>query len=273
MMNYLFISTEMNLTEAELYLSYCRACGQTYKEPKILPCGHILCRTCLMEWLNQRDAEPRCPLCGHDLLADVPVEYRDTIPGDDVADAMPTDLVAKEIARGWHDVTLDTCRGCYDLLCTSRATRHPHCPGEQDPQTLARREAEVRASLTTLAQKVWLMEDQMNLTQVFLDDRKMEFLSIVNLNAIFAEDATKAARLVIKFKNHISEIKFVLMMHQELLKRLQDSRRVVAVILMEEAMQRRVQCLHRRIDGFHRIVFQTLLDERKILGFSCTRGL
>ncbi|KAK7097101.1 E3 ubiquitin-protein ligase TRIM33-like [Littorina saxatilis] len=40
----------------------CTICHEYFKEPKILPCGHLLCRHCLLSWLQSQD-EALCPLC------------------------------------------------------------------------------------------------------------------------------------------------------------------------------------------------------------------
>ncbi|XP_070175043.1 tripartite motif-containing protein 59-like [Littorina saxatilis] len=39
----------------------CSVCHEHFKEPKVLPCGHVLCRHCLLSWLQSQVA--LCPLC------------------------------------------------------------------------------------------------------------------------------------------------------------------------------------------------------------------
>ena len=40
----------------------CSVCNEPFTEPKLLPCGHLLCQHCVLSWLHkQKDAS--CPLC------------------------------------------------------------------------------------------------------------------------------------------------------------------------------------------------------------------
>ncbi|KAJ1630987.1 hypothetical protein T492DRAFT_69539 [Pavlovales sp. CCMP2436] len=46
----------------------CALCVEQLHLPSALPCGHVLCRSCLSRALDQAfDAPARCPLCRHDL--------------------------------------------------------------------------------------------------------------------------------------------------------------------------------------------------------------
>jgi hypothetical protein len=40
----------------------CSVCHELFKEPKILQCGHLLCRHCVLAWLRKQ-LDAACPLC------------------------------------------------------------------------------------------------------------------------------------------------------------------------------------------------------------------
>ena len=40
----------------------CSVCHELFTEPKLLPCGHHLCRRCLVSWMKIQE-EAHCPLC------------------------------------------------------------------------------------------------------------------------------------------------------------------------------------------------------------------
>ena len=40
----------------------CSVCHKLFTDPKLLPCSHLLCRHCLISWLQSK-AEAHCPLC------------------------------------------------------------------------------------------------------------------------------------------------------------------------------------------------------------------
>src|SRR4051812_29679270 len=42
----------------------CCVCMEQYKDPKILPCGHSFCSTCLESWfIRDPNGFSHCPLC------------------------------------------------------------------------------------------------------------------------------------------------------------------------------------------------------------------
>ena len=66
----------------------CSVCHEQFTEPKLLPCGHLLCRHCLLSWLKSQ-AEAKCPLCR---CVIVELEERGSKSLEDIADGFPTDL-------------------------------------------------------------------------------------------------------------------------------------------------------------------------------------
>ncbi|XP_058023685.1 E3 ubiquitin-protein ligase TRIM7-like [Ahaetulla prasina] len=46
----------------------CLICGQYFKDPVILDCGHIFCRDCVMKCWKESSSELACPQCKHVIL-------------------------------------------------------------------------------------------------------------------------------------------------------------------------------------------------------------
>ena len=66
----------------------CTVCHEHFTLPKLLPCGHLLCRHCLVSWLKSQP-EANCPLCR---CAIVDPKERKSRSLEDIADGFPTDL-------------------------------------------------------------------------------------------------------------------------------------------------------------------------------------
>ena len=106
----------------------CSVCHEQFTEPKLLPCGHLLCRHCLLSWLKSQ-AEAKCPLCR---CAIVEPEERGSKSLEDIADGFPTDLAmaalveADRLLNKGHnccvceDVAATClCLNCGDMFCQS----------------------------------------------------------------------------------------------------------------------------------------------------------
>lgn len=94
----------------------CSVCHELYTDPKLLPCGHLLCGRCLVSWLHTQPAA-RCPLCRW------PITERQQ-PGpqspEDIAAGFPTDLSMAALVEA--DRLLHTehkCRVCEDVAAAS----------------------------------------------------------------------------------------------------------------------------------------------------------
>ena len=123
----------------------CSVCHEQFTEPKLLPCGHLLCRHCLLSWLKSQ-AEAKCPLCR---CAIVEPEERGSKSLEDIADGFPTDLAmaalveADRLLNKGHnccvceDVAATCfCLNCADMFCQSCRKVHnkqsieaSHCGG------------------------------------------------------------------------------------------------------------------------------------------------
>eukprot|EP00745_Piridium_sociabile_P029726 TRINITY_DN4910_c0_g1_i3.p1 TRINITY_DN4910_c0_g1~~TRINITY_DN4910_c0_g1_i3.p1 ORF type:complete len:439 (-),score=113.66 TRINITY_DN4910_c0_g1_i3:82-1398(-) len=111
----------------------CSVCHELFTEPKLLPCGHLICRNCLISLLNS-NKDASCPLCRSCI-----VEAGDGGSGslEDVVDGLPTDLSMCKLVEAERllnrqqqccacDIVLATCLclDCGDLMCKSCAKLH-----------------------------------------------------------------------------------------------------------------------------------------------------
>ncbi|XP_070205963.1 E3 ubiquitin-protein ligase TRIM33-like [Littorina saxatilis] len=111
----------------------CSVCHEQYVQPKLLPCGHLLCHHCLLSWLQSQD-QALCPLCR---CAIMDPEERSQKIWQDVADSFPTDLAMADLV-GAHRLLKQShsccmceegsatclCLTCGDLFCESCRKMH-----------------------------------------------------------------------------------------------------------------------------------------------------
>ncbi|KAL8598148.1 hypothetical protein ACOMHN_043219 [Nucella lapillus] len=108
----------------------CCACSEVFVEPKILPCGHLVCRWCLISWL-QTETEARCPVCTY------PIVDGQVTCVDDVVDRFPTHLLMADIVKqasllSKHHVccvcddiaAVSLCLTCGDMFCETCCKMH-----------------------------------------------------------------------------------------------------------------------------------------------------
>ncbi|KAK7088517.1 hypothetical protein V1264_022427 [Littorina saxatilis] len=105
----------------------CSVCHEQYVQPKLLPCGHLLCHHCLLSWLQSQD-QALCPLCR---CAIMDPDERGQKIWQDVADGFPTDLAmadlvgAHRLLKQSHSCICEEaaatclCLTCGDLFCES----------------------------------------------------------------------------------------------------------------------------------------------------------
>ena len=111
----------------------CSVCHEQFTEPKLLPCGHLMCRHCLLSWLKSQ-AGAKCPLCR---CAIVEPEELGSKSLEDIADGFPTDYVMAALVESRQLLSKDhvcqacvtqaaasLCLNCGDLLCSSCVTIH-----------------------------------------------------------------------------------------------------------------------------------------------------
>ena len=110
----------------------CTLCHEHFTLPKLLPCGHLLCRHCLVSWLKSQP-EASCPLCR---CAIVDPKERKGRSLEDIADGFPTDLAMAALVEADHllskqhvccvcvNVAVSMCLTCGDMLCQSCTVVH-----------------------------------------------------------------------------------------------------------------------------------------------------
>ena len=111
----------------------CTVCHEHFTLPKLLPCGHLLCRHCLVSWLKSQP-EASCPLCRCTIVDSKKRKGRSL---EDIADGFPTDLAmaalveADRLLSKQHvcyvcvDVAaVSMCLICQDMFCQSCSNVH-----------------------------------------------------------------------------------------------------------------------------------------------------
>ena len=111
----------------------CTVCHEHFSLPKLLPCGHLLCRHCLVSWLKSQP-EANCPVCR---CAIVDPKERKGRSLEDIADGFPTDLAMaalveadrllskQHVCRVCVNVAaVSLCLTCGDMFCQSCSTVH-----------------------------------------------------------------------------------------------------------------------------------------------------
>ena len=111
----------------------CTVCHEHFTLPKLLPCGHLLCRHCLVSWLKSQP-EANCPLCR---CAIVDPKERKGRSLEDIADGFPTDLAMaalveadrllskQHVCRVCVNVAaVSLCLNCGDMFCQFCSTVH-----------------------------------------------------------------------------------------------------------------------------------------------------
>ena len=110
----------------------CTVCHEHFTLPKLLPCGHLLCRHCLVSWLKSQP-EASCPLCR---CVIVDPKERKGRSLEDIADGFPTDLAMAALVEADHllskqhgccvcvNMAVSMCLTCGDMLCQSCTEAH-----------------------------------------------------------------------------------------------------------------------------------------------------
>ena len=116
----------------------CPVCHELFADPKLLPCGHLLCRHCLISWLQSK-AQAHCPLC-RCVIVD-PEERTGGKSLENIADGFPTDLAMAALVESQQLLSKDhpcescvtetatsVCLNCNCFLCSNCAAGHKRLP-------------------------------------------------------------------------------------------------------------------------------------------------
>ncbi|XP_070184800.1 E3 ubiquitin-protein ligase TRIM45-like [Littorina saxatilis] len=111
----------------------CSVCHELFKNPKLLPCAHVLCRHCLLSWLAS-NPEALCPLC-RGAIADTKEKSR-TKGWKEVVDALPDDVAMAALVESTRVLSQDhvcvvcqsaavsICLTCNDIMCKPCGQAH-----------------------------------------------------------------------------------------------------------------------------------------------------
>ncbi|XP_076471262.1 uncharacterized protein LOC143301098 [Babylonia areolata] len=113
----------------------CSICHELLTVPKLLPCGHHLCRHCLVSWI-QTKADAPCPLCRCAIVHSKEQEGG-AAKAEAIADGFPTDLFMEKLVEAERLLSKDhhccvcedvaataLCLECGDMLCSSCEKGH-----------------------------------------------------------------------------------------------------------------------------------------------------
>ncbi|XP_070200617.1 transcription intermediary factor 1-beta-like isoform X3 [Littorina saxatilis] len=101
----------------------CSVCHEEFREPKVLPCGHLLCRHCLLSWL-QSQPQAHCPLCRCAIVEGGAGQGGAGQGGassvEDMVEGFPTDLAMAALVEAQRLLSKDhSCCVCEDVAATS----------------------------------------------------------------------------------------------------------------------------------------------------------
>jgi len=94
----------------------CSVCSEYFTQPKLLPCAHLICRGCLISWLDSQP-QAQCPLCRFPILQPGQATPKSW---DVVADGLPTDLAMAALVEAERLTKQDhQCCFCEKVKATS----------------------------------------------------------------------------------------------------------------------------------------------------------
>ncbi|KAK7475731.1 hypothetical protein BaRGS_00033003, partial [Batillaria attramentaria] len=70
----------------------CPVCLDLYaSDPKILPCAHLICERCLIDWVTANSLPATCPVCRYNITDETICQLPSTMSPEEIAKALPTD--------------------------------------------------------------------------------------------------------------------------------------------------------------------------------------
>ncbi|XP_076459030.1 uncharacterized protein LOC143292534 isoform X1 [Babylonia areolata] len=109
----------------------CPICNDAFTEPKVLHCGHVVCKDCLVNWLKV-ETDATCPMCRTTIM-----ENQSNQTFEAFADSLPTDLAMEAVIESQkvlnkdhpcqvcvNSVALFLCTDCGDFFCSTCVKGH-----------------------------------------------------------------------------------------------------------------------------------------------------
>ena len=101
----------------------CTVCHEHFTLPKLLPCGHLLCRRCLVMWLK---SQPEATAVCADALSWIP-RKRKGRSLEDITDGFPTDLAMAALVEADHLLSKQhICCMCVNVAAESMSHLRGH---------------------------------------------------------------------------------------------------------------------------------------------------
>ncbi|KAL8604905.1 hypothetical protein ACOMHN_028533 [Nucella lapillus] len=123
----------------------CSVCHEGFIEPKLLPCTHLVCRKCVVSWLEKGGDQNGCPLCRAPIVPD-PAQAQGDFASQ--VDALPTDFATAAVIKSEKMLNSSHmcscceeaeaslfCLQCAIKLCSACAKVHAKIPSTQDHVT------------------------------------------------------------------------------------------------------------------------------------------
>ncbi|KAL8621977.1 hypothetical protein ACOMHN_035505 [Nucella lapillus] len=123
----------------------CPVCHEGFTQPKLLPCTHLVCRKCVVSWLEKGGDQNGCPLCRAPIVPDSAKAQGDFASQ---VDALPTDFATAAVIESTKmlnsghvcsccdDVeAIVFCLQCAVKFCDACAKTHAKIPATRDHVT------------------------------------------------------------------------------------------------------------------------------------------
>lgn len=93
----------------------CPVCQEDYKDPKLLRCGHTICRQCVLSWLETGGPQKGCPLCRASILPPQSAGSNTAVDVAGLVDVLPADVASLAVVDCKHLLQGDHfCNVCDD---------------------------------------------------------------------------------------------------------------------------------------------------------------
>lgn len=127
---------------SEYDLSECPVCEEDYIDPKLLPCGHIICRECVLSWVKANPQHNNCPVCRATIILHQSPDKTINVDIASLIDNLPTDVAVvavvecKQLLKGNHVCNVcdddspaaSICIDCNIKLCAPCSRTHRKFP-------------------------------------------------------------------------------------------------------------------------------------------------